>query len=300
MKALIIPFGFIGDTLLSTPIAKLLKEHSGYTQVDYLIPLVQPRFLLDSDRYIDNVYVQNGSIVPNEQYDNVIELGPITQDEPATIQLQKQAGLNTFQLEYDIHTVQILDKKAENFVENIRKGMPKISVIAYQTNWEEKSFGFTKEEYCHGTDVPYKGYGGRLRDINHILQIIGQHFIVVSVGMPSGVSQNSMLASDPYKFASDASIIKKCDYMIGGESGLTNLSAGLKVPTIITSDYIAQLYGPRGSQKQFTKPMMGPTTYFPEVGHSLLNPYLSDDEVGKHIVNIIKTKTPEVFDWKDM
>jgi ADP-heptose:LPS heptosyltransferase len=300
MKALIIPHGFIGDILFSTPIAKLLKEHSGYTQVDYYIPLVQPRFLLDSDPYIDNVYVDGDPVTPNGQYHNVIELGPIKQHEPATIQLQKQAGLNTFALEYKINTVQILDKKAENFVGELRKKLPNYPVVAYQNNWEEKSVGFTKAEYWHNVDVPNKGYGGRLRNITHILSLIQESVILVSVGFPVGVPQQSSLAADPYRFASDASVIKYCDYMIGGEGGLTNLSAGIGTKTIITSDYIAQLYGPRGTVFPCEEPKMGPTTYFPNGSHSLLNPYLSDEEVAKKIVKIIHTKEPEVFDWKDM
>jgi hypothetical protein len=45
---------------------------------------------------------------------------------------------------------------------------------------------------------------------------------------------------------------------------------------------------------------MGPTTYFSEAGHSLLNPYLSDEEVAAKIVDLIHKKESQVFNWSDM
>jgi hypothetical protein len=299
MKALVVVNGFIGDCLFASSVAKGLKEKMGYLQVDYLIQVVQPRFLLEADPWIDKVYWVNDDSGPTLEYDNVIQLGAIQQDRPVTIQYQEQAGLSEQELAYKVNTVQLYDFKAQRKLNELTNQYPS-KVIAFQANWEEKSFRFTKEEYWRGVDVPYKGYGGSLRDTNVIKQILLRKFIVIEVGFPIGVSQQVPIAIDPYKFAADASVIKVCDYMVGGEGGLTNLSAGIGTKTIITSDYIAQLYGPNGVLKKFKEPKMGPTTYFPDAGHSLLNPYLSDEEVGVHITNIIDSDVPEVFQWTGM
>jgi ADP-heptose:LPS heptosyltransferase len=59
MKYLINCTGFIGDTLFASSIAKKLHEQDSMAVVDYAIPLIQPKFLLEQNPYINSVYLQS-------------------------------------------------------------------------------------------------------------------------------------------------------------------------------------------------------------------------------------------------
>ena len=84
-----------------------------------------------------------------------------------------------------------------------------------------------------------------------------------------------------------AAILSQCDFMIGGESGLINLAAGVGTKTIITGDYVHQLYGWNGVIRKLKEPKLGPEFYFGKENHVSLNPYFTDDEVIIEIRNII-------------
>ena len=59
--------------------------------------------------------------------------------------------------------------------------------------------------------------------------------------------------------------------MIGGESGLINLAAGVKgTKTIITGDYVHQLYGWNGVMRKLKEPKLGPEFYFGGDKHKFL------------------------------
>ena len=65
---------------------------------------------------------------------------------------------------------------------------------------------------------------------------------------------------------------------------LSNLAAGVGTKTIITGDFVHQLYGPNGVLRKIEEPKLGPKYYFPESGHVTLNPFLTDDEVAEQII----------------
>ena len=112
-----------------------------------------------------------------------------------------------------------------------------------------------------------------------------------SVGFPNGtpndlfVPMGGLLAAGTY--SNTASIIKACDFMIGGESGLINLAAGVGTKTIITGDWVHQLYGWNGCIKKIKEPKLGPEFYFPNDGHISLDPFLTDKEVVTKMRSII-------------
>ena len=56
-------------------------------------------------------------------------------------------------------------------------------IVAWQGNWEEKSFGYTEEEYKRGVDVPNLGYGGRRRDINFLVSELSKRYLLIKVGL---------------------------------------------------------------------------------------------------------------------
>ena len=159
-------------------------------------------------------------------------------------------------------------------------------IVAWQGNWEEKSFGYTEEEYKRGVDVPNLGYGGRRRDINFLVSELSRRYLLVKVGFDPGVKQSQIGLLTTGIFTYTAAILSHCDYMVGGESGLINLAAGVGTKTIITGDYVHQLYGWNGVMRKLKEPKLGPEFYF-DNGHVSLNPYLTDKEVVEQITNII-------------
>ena len=90
--------------------------------------------------------------------------------------------------------------------------------------------------------------------------------------------------------------MKNCDYVIGGEGCLTNISSALGTKTIITTDYIYQMFGPKGilwqqqggdeNNLETRVPFLGPCRYFPTDDHIHLSPFLNDYEVGEEILKI--------------
>ena len=125
------------------------------------------------------------------------------------------------------------------------------------------------------------------RDIKYIVEEIRKEFpAMIEVGFPPGTGVHDIGLSTTANFSMSASMLKFCDYFIGGEGGLCNLAAGVGTKTIITGDYVHQLYGWNGVIKKIKEPKLGPEFYFKE-GHTSLNPYLSDEEVVKEMIKII-------------
>ena len=81
--------------------------------------------------------------------------------------------------------------------------------------------------------------------------------------------------------------MKKCDAFIGSESGMCNMASGVGTKTIITGDFVHQLYGYNGSVRKIENPKLGPIHYFKNKGHVELDPYLNDDEVVAEILKNI-------------
>lgn len=286
MKILVKCRGFIGDILFASSIAKKLKEMYQGCHVTYQIPLVQPRLLLKQNPYIDEVVLGQVS----GHYDRIIDVPEVDQRYPATIWMQAHAGIEDQSTEFDVYTVPEYDVIAKSHINSLKLKAPdKKYVVAWQTNWVEKSFLFTKEEYERAIDVPNLGYGGKRRDIEFIIQELSKHFIMIPVGLPPEISQHHPLARDEVKYAKTASLIKHCDVMIGSEGGLTNLACAVGTRCIITTDFIAQLYGPKGVMKKIEHPQMGPAVYYPNDNHVHLSPFLTDHqvclEITKHILN---------------
>jgi hypothetical protein len=82
--------------------------------------------------------------------------------------------------------------------------------------------------------------------------------------------------------------MKFCDAFVGTEGGLCNLAAGVGTKTIITGDFVHQLYGWNGVLKKIKEPKLGPIHYFLNSNHVELNSYISDEEVIKQIIKNIK------------
>jgi len=163
---------------------------------------------------------------------------------------------------------------------------------AYLNNWEERSFLFTEEEYKKGIDVPNFGYGGSHRKVEYILEELNKeaNILMIPVGMPPGYNVREADFNNVSEYSMQASFLKNCDYFIGAEGGLCNLAAGVGTKTIITGDFIHQLYGWNGVLRKIQEPKLGPENYFTTVAHLTLNPYLTDREVVQSIKDIVNEK----------
>lgn len=281
MRYLISINGYIGDIFFASSVADQLIEQGMATEVDLEIPLRQPFFCLNENPNI-SVVINGLGVAFSSQYDRAIYLGQVDQSIPATIQFQKKAGIPNPTVGYKIYLPEYYDIESKKLVDQVRKDNPGKTIVGVQSNWKEKSFLFTREEYERAIDVPGIGFGKGFRNIDTILDIIRPKMVLLPVGLPMGNPQH--LTQDPHQFTSHVGIMKHVDFVIGSEGGITNIAAGLGTSTIITTDFIWQLYGPKGSQRKIDKPQMGPLKYFPNATHAEIGPFQTDEEVGKSIL----------------
>lgn len=285
MKILVKTIGFIGDNIFASSIAKKLKEkHGNDCQVDFQISILAPFELMFNNPYIDDVYY---SECDESVYNVIHQLKPINRKSTPIEQFQIQCGIENVDTDYNVYTNKSTDKLVKDAFSSYKN--EKNILVAVQTNWEEKSFLFTEEEYNAGIDVPNLGYGGKRRNINHILETLNKNdnVLLIPVGKPNGFDQKTSEITTVSELTLTASVIKNCDYFIGAEGGLSNIAAGLGIKTIITGDFVHQLYGWNGVIEKNEEPKLGPKFYFPEFGHVTLNPYISDDEVIEEIKKLI-------------
>ena len=276
--------GFLGDILFSTSVARQLKREDKSLLIDYQIPLNAPYEILQLDNNINRIFLPNEE-VDESSYDKVFTLPPCTQEDPPTIQYQKHCGVKDLDSSYNVkvpHTaIEVVSAMMKPHKQQGKK------IVAWQGNWEEKSFRYTEEEYKRGVDVPNLGYGGKRRDINFLISELSRRYLLIKVGFDPGISQNQIGLLTTGIFTYTAAILSQCDYMVGGESGLINLAAGVGTKTIITGDYVHQLYGWNGVIRKLKEPKLGPEFYFGKENHVSLNPYLRDEEVVEEMFNII-------------
>ena len=294
MKIAVVCKGFIGDHLFATGLAPDLKELHKETfefgvkevLVDYIVEVHQVMGLFENDPNIDNVY--HVLDCPNlNTYDKIYTIPEVDQSVPPPLQFRQYCGIQNNNCGYKIYTNKGIDRSVKKMVKRHGK-----KLIGWQANWSEKSFLYTPKQYEEGVNHPPDlGYGGKRRDVEYIVDKLSKDYNMVVVGYPSGTPNNKnapmggIMSAGLY--SATASLLKMCDYMIGGESGLINLAAGVGTKTIITGDFVHQLYGPNGCIKKIAEPKLGPEFYFPNTGHVSLDPYATDQEVVEQIKEII-------------
>ena len=281
MRILIKAIGFIGDNLFGSSVAKKLKEQYENCIVDYQLSIVQPFELISNNPYIDNVFLTPS----NYSYDKIYQLNPIHRKLTPCEQFQTQCEIKNPSPEFKIYTNKTLDEYIKYCFQPIKNK----KIIAWLSNWEERSFIFTEEEYRKGIDIPGFGYGGKHRNIPSIIQKLSenQEIFLIEVGKPNGTDQKISDMFTVSEYTLTASILKNCDYFIGTEGGLANLASGVGTKTILTGDFVHQLYGWNGVIEKCEEPKLGPKYYFDEKNHIVLDPYLTDEEIAKSILNII-------------
>ena len=280
--------------MFATSLAKKLKRE--YDQVDYVIGFPQMRTLTKNNPYIDEVYLSipagpQAQVAPGfaAEYNQTIQLGPLNYQVTPCEEYQQQAGIADPTPEFEIFVSEQDDNAAEHYIEQLRVDYGK-PVLAIMANWQSKTYIFTPEQYEAGIDVPGLGYGGKHRDVQSIVNELIPHFTLLPVGMPNASQHETVMMqdSDSKSLTFEAALIKHCDAFIGTEGGLANLAAGVGCRTILTGDFVHQLYGPNGCIKKIANPQLGPDKYFPTVGHLMINPYYTDKQVAETIIESVK------------
>lgn len=307
-RALVVCHGYLGDHLFASSIAKKLMDEDQFNVVDYIIGFPQVIPLFKCNPYINEVLFE-GNVTPSprvyfiatgvDEYDKIIQLGPLSFVESPCIEFQKIAGVRNPSPEFHVYTDLTLDSVVKLQIEQLRNSAPNKPVVAVMNNWEPKAFLFTEEEYRIGNNIPYKGYGGKLRNIQYIIDSLQHHVSLIGVGAGPGISQFNTAYDIPgvTSFVEEASILKYCDYFVGPEGGLANLAAGVGTKTIIGSEFVAQLYGPNGCIRKIDVPMLGPHQFFKDVKHSFLNPYLTDQQFIDTVLSVIQNDLHIIYDW---
>jgi hypothetical protein len=195
-----------------------------------------------------------------------------------------QCSVNNPTTEFKVYTNKAFDAAVQKSLKPFKD--QGLKVIAYLNNWEERSFLFTEEEYKRGIDVPNFGYGGSHRNTNWIVEQLNDKadLLMIPVGMPANHNVREADFNNVAEYSMQASFLKYCDYFIGAEGGLCNLAAGVGTKTIITGDFVQQLYGWNGVLRKIQVPKLGPKHYFTDVVHLELNSYLTDKEVVEQII----------------
>lgn len=293
-RCLVVTCGYFGDIAFATSIAEKLKEEQCFEVVDYLIGFPQMQRLLSNDPFIDNVYVSDipspypSSIYIDQSYDKIIKLQPLSFAVPPPYEYQVFAGIKHPTATYRLYTEPSYDEVAKAYTEDLRQNGKK--VVALMSNWESKTYIFTPEQYRAGIDVPNLGYGGSHRNIEKVVSELRNRYNVIEVGVPQEYNQQqtaNLSDEDQKSILFECSLMKYCDAFIGTEGGLCNLAAGVGTRTIITGDFVHQLYGWNGVIKKISEPKLGPVHYFLNGNHVVLDPYLTDQELINAIIGSI-------------
>lgn len=294
-KCLIITCGFFGDIIFASSLAEKLQTQ--YDQIDYLIGFPQIQRLVSNNPFINNVFISStpgpfplNSNIDHTIYNKIIRLQPLNYLVTPCEEFQQFAEIENPSPEYKIYTQPEYDEIAQNLIQDLKNqhGKP---VIGLMSNWESKTFLFTREQYELGIDVPGFGYGGKHRNVNFIVNELQNYFTLYFLGVGNLNQQQTLLIpeDDVKSLLFEASILKYCDAFIGTDGGLATIAAGVGTKTIITGDFNLQLYGWNGVLKKIQDPKLGPNKYFPkEFGHLALDPYLSDKEIIEQIIKQFK------------
>ena len=296
----------IGDLIFCSSVAKKLKQTNPNCIIHYDINYMQPIELLINNPYIDGVYYKESAdieydVVYHIMNDDVSTLSPY---ESAVSQFQRMCGIKDCDDTFEVFTNPQLDysikRSMEELVE-IGDWSETLIKVGYQSDWNRKSFLFTEEDYVKAEGGENgSGYGDGQRNVFDIINCLelDATIMLFALGLDDKISKNYPAINTTSKFSFTASLMKNCDYVIGAEGCITNISSALGTPTIITTDYIHQMFGPRGitwqqsggdiNNLETREPFLGPLKYFPTGQHTHLNPYLSDQDVGSKILELVK------------
>ena len=285
MNILVKTTGFIGDILIASSVAESISNETGGV-VDFLIGFPQPYELLKLNPFIRNVYLSDdlGPYPKNESvdknYDLIYTLPHTTPTETPIIQFQKTCNVKNPRFNYKIYTNPIIDDVISLQLKKLRTTTNK-RVVGFTANWKQSTATYTKEQFKSGIQHTHTN----TRNIDWILSELSKKFILIPLGFDPSVSQYDLGLESCSLYSYTASTIKNCDVIIGSEGGLTNLAAGVGTKCIITTDFINYLYGEFGRMNPCKDFKFGAANLCPDKGHIHTDPYISDEELLKLIVD---------------
>lgn len=292
-SCLIVCHGYFGDHLFANSIAEHLIEDGQFDAVDYVIGFPQVFTFFVRNPYVRNVFIDGVGPSPripsnSNTYDRVFQLGPITRVIPPAVEVQMACGVNHPSPRFYVNTNEEMDKFVRDYYGE-KTGL----VVGLMNGWKERSFLFTKEQYDRGIDVPNLGYGGAHRNTDWIVEQLELEFNTIRIGTEGNVNQFTVHHEGP-SLDLTASILKYCDVFVGAEGGLANLAYAVGTDTILTSDFVHQLYGPNGVLQKLPEPKLGPIYYGGKNTHINLDPYLTDEDVFLKIAECLDNKRMEI------
>lgn len=279
MKCLIKATGWIGDALFALSLPEKLSTELGYTHIDFITYRPQPLQLISNNPYINNVYYNQS---PDDSiYDKIFEM-PVIEDKSIspTVQFQKSCEIKNTSTEFFVETDKNMDILSNIFHETLDDKKIK---VAYQGDWSLRRRLFTEEQYR-------KGDTETIGDISYIInKLKSDNNLQLLEISPYYKGENDVrgFSIDPSRYSLMASIIKKCDFFIGAEGGMSNLAAALGVVSIITTCHMHRQFGYNGKMSKTDEVQLGPEVLFPGQGHRNLNPYLNDMEVFQEITKFL-------------
>jgi hypothetical protein len=283
-------YGYFGDHLFALSVAERLLKERQFDAVDYYIGFPQMTPFFERNEYVRKVLYSGVTPYPRPvmdvaNYTKVFQIQPTTFRVAPPIEMQLTCGVRHPDANFTLVTNPQLDLEVQELLAPARNtGTP---ILAIMNSWEEKTFRFTPEQYAAGIDVPQLGYGGAHRDTDRITKALSERFVTTIVGAPKGKAQtDTTYAGQSLDYM--ASVLKHCDYFIGAEGGVANFAHAAGTKTILTSDFVHQLYGWNGVIRKIPEPQLGPRFYDPTPGrHVDLDPYLTDDEVIEQITQLV-------------
>ena len=252
-KILVVIWGFLGDALLSQPIAKKLKSEGQATHVDFMVGFPHTKLLLEQNPYINRVILPSHfNPTPNPEhidhlYDEVRVVRKYKGREPLTIEHQVSAKVQHPTLEYVVYTLPEHDSWAK---QEMRK-LDSRPIVGISNSWKVDSSSYY--------------------DPTPLALLLSKDYNVILIGHKSGVTLSNIidLGQPSETFSFTASKCKHLDLMLGSEGGLTNLAAGVGCPIIYSTDFIYNLAGPKGFNHHHQDPtkLLGPKAYFKDAPH---------------------------------
>jgi len=263
----------IRDIMFGSSVAKKIKEEYGLCELHFDVNFLQTIDLLNNNPYVDKVLYKESE----NEYNKIFEIKDDDVEDTSDISVVKQiqllCGIKNTDDNFNIYTNPTTDY-------GIRRS---ISDLIDTNTWHPDTI-----KVCYVMDLERRSYSPesnyeKNRNLNKILNVLyDKNIMLFAVGLDDTSSKKFPSLNSTSRFSFTTSMIKVSDYVLGPEGCLTYLSASLGIPTILTTDYLYKQYGTK-----FNKLYMGPEKYFPDNKNFYLNYDLSDEELGRQILNII-------------
>lgn len=263
-KYLISVTGWLGDSLIASSVAEQLYIENNNILVDYIIGFPQTKYFLESNPYINEVYVENNPTpYPNYQkfigeYDEIFSLPVNDLKYLPTIKFQKHCNIK-------------FPKKEFYLYHSFNKEIFEKPLIGICSTWKDKN-----ENFRNGIEI--------LQKLQQLLPKYDFKLLGNNINQFEGANQ-----VDGY--IEMAKIMYNCEYIIGAEGGMTNLASGLKTKTICATDFSNALFGKYGRMYQYEDwyDRITPSAFFPNDGHINLDSSIDTNEkIIETLYNILK------------